>query len=143
MPARWNSTCDLCSISIPEFGKPLLSARNLCRSRPFPYSLKVASLSMFTSLESLDLGFRRRPRFGPTSPRPPPPTCPILPALPEFDFRGDIDSLEDFLSRINTPYSLTSPCAPRIGYYSTLYPSMHSHFHRVLRSTVIRHSTGS
>ena len=102
---------ELCGISFPELGKLLLSTRDLVvlslsRISPSGYispEAIVTSLSVLTALKSLDLGFRPRPRFEPASPHPPPPTRVVLPALTNFSFRGDIDYLEDIVSRIDTP----------------------------------------
>ena len=102
---------ELCGISFPELGKLLLSTRDLVvlslsripQSGYISPEAIVTSLSVLTALKSLDLGFRPRPRFEPPSPHPPPPTRIVLPALINFAFRGDIDYLEDIVSRIDTP----------------------------------------
>ena len=61
----------------------------------------ATSLSMLTSLESLQLDWGYR--SDQENRRPPPPTRSILPALTGFWFKGVTEYLEDLVSRIDAP----------------------------------------
>jgi len=103
---------ELHSIPFPGLPKPLLSATHLVHLRLFgiPHSgyfspeAIVASLSVLSSLEELNLQFRSpqsRPNWG--SRRPPPSKRSVLPALVVFSFKGVTEYLEELVSRIDTP----------------------------------------
>ena len=99
-------------IPYPSIGKLLSSATNLVRLSlcRIPHSGYVSSetivpfLSTLSRLESLALGFQHpRPWAHRASRHPPPLTRVFLPILTFLDFRGDIEYLEDILSKIETP----------------------------------------
>ena len=96
----------------PGLPKLLLSATHLVhlKLRRIPGSgyispeALVSCLSVLTSLESLNIGFKSplcRPDLG--GRRPPPRTRTLLPVLTELFFEGVSEYLEDFLARIDGP----------------------------------------
>ncbi|KAI0298210.1 hypothetical protein BC826DRAFT_119768 [Russula brevipes] len=108
-------TLSLLGIPFPAMGNLLLSASDLVHldlSR-LPHSgyispeTMVARLSSLNRLKSLTLGFQS-PRSRPDQPSPPPQTRVVLPALIRLQFKGMIDYSEDFLARIDPPYSMIS-----------------------------------
>jgi len=99
-------------IPYPSMGKLLLSATNLVQlslshiphSGYIPPETIVPCLSMLPRLNSLFLGFQfPRSRAHRASRHPPPLTRVVFPNLTFLRFGGDIEYLEDFLSRIETP----------------------------------------
>jgi hypothetical protein len=103
---------DLDGISYQSIKKLLSSTTNLSRLslRRIPHSGYIAPetivpcLSMLPRLESLDFGFQHpRSWAHQASRRPPPLTRVVLPNLISLGFNGDIEYLEDILSRIETP----------------------------------------
>ena len=96
------------NIFFTEWPKSLLSATKLVELHLYhlPYSTclfpesMIASLSVMYSLKSLKLNFENCDFFR-RSPSPPKRTT--LPALVKFHFEGEIQYLEDFVIRIDTP----------------------------------------
>ena len=103
---------DLDGIPYPSMGRLLLSTTNLVRIslRRIPRSgyispeAIVTCLSTLATLKSLDLEFQYpRSRAHRESRHPPPLTRVIFPNLTFLHFSGDMEYLEDVLSRIETP----------------------------------------
>ena len=105
-------TLILHTISFPGLPKLLLSATHLVVLRlwDIPHSgyispkAIVASLTVLSSLETLDLHFQS-PQSHPDegSRRPPPSKRSVLPALGMFYFTGVTEYLEELVSRIDAP----------------------------------------
>jgi len=102
----------LYGIPYPSIGKLLSSTTNLVRLSLWriPHSgyispeTIVPCLSMLPRLGSLKLSFRHpRSPARRASRHPPPLTRVVSPSLTLFQFRGDIEYLEDVLSQIETP----------------------------------------
>jgi len=101
----------LYGIPYPSIGKLLSSTTNLVRLLldRIPHSgyivpeTIIPCLSTLLGLESLVLRFQHpRSRVHRGSRHPPPLTRVVLPSLTFFQFRGDIEYLEDILSQIET-----------------------------------------
>jgi len=99
-------------IAYPSIGNLLSSTTNLVRLFLWriPHSGYVSPetivpcLSMLPRLGLLQLGFQYpRSRDHRTSRHPPPLTRVVFPNLTSFQFRGDVEYLEDILSQIETP----------------------------------------
>ena len=99
-------------IPFPTLPKLLLSTRDLVVLRLWriPHSgyispdVMVSALSLLTRLETLHLRFRSpRSLAERESQRPPPLTRIVLPSLTSLWFRGDSESLEDIVARVDTP----------------------------------------
>jgi hypothetical protein len=102
----------LFGIPYPSIGKLLPSTTNLVHLSVLCIPLSgyiapeaiVPCLSMLAKLESLQLGFRHpRSQAHQTSQHPPLLTRVAFPNLTLFNFRGEIEYLEDILSQIETP----------------------------------------
>ena len=107
----------LTSIQFPGLLKLLSSATHLVKlylydiprsgSGYISPEAMVTSLSMLTSLETLQLGFQppRLLQYFPNleSRRPFPPTRSVLPTLAKFLFKGTNEYLEEIVARIDTP----------------------------------------
>jgi hypothetical protein len=100
------------AIPFPGLPRLLLSATHLVNLHLYeiPHSGYISpeamatSLSMLTSLESLQLDFvSPLSYFGLKSRRPFPPTRSVLPTLTNFRFEGLNEYLEDLVSRIDAP----------------------------------------
>ena len=99
-------------VPYPSVGNLLSSATNLVTLYlwSIPHSgyispeMIVPCLSMLTKLESLLLGFQHPRSLAHRASRHPPPlTHVVFPSLTDFNFRGNIEYLEDILSQIETP----------------------------------------
>ena len=103
-------TLHLDRVPFPGLPKLLLSATDLIDLKIWriPHSgyispeAMVASLSVLTRLDSLEIGFNF-PRTRPDRFRPSPPTCILLPALTHLCLKGAPEYLEDFVTRIDVP----------------------------------------
>jgi hypothetical protein len=103
---------DLVGTSYLSIGKLLSSTTNLvrlslCRIPPSGYIAPetiVPCLSTLPRLKSLELGFQYpRSRAHRERRHPPPLTCVVVPNLTFLTFNGDMEYLEDILSRIEAP----------------------------------------
>jgi len=103
---------DFEGIPYPSIGNLLSSTTNLVRLSLLyiPHSGYIAPeaivpcLSMLPRLESLELGFKYPRSWDNRASRHPPPlTRVVFPTVTYLDFHGDIEYLEDVLSRIETP----------------------------------------
>ena len=103
---------DFDGIPYPSIGKLLSSTTNLVwlslwgipHSGYISPETIVPCLSMLPRLGSLSLGFRHpRSPARRASRHPPPLTRVVFPSLTFFQFRGDIEYLEDVLSQIEAP----------------------------------------
>ena len=103
---------ELFGIPYPSIGTLLSSTTNLVelslwnipRSGYFAPEMIVPCLSTLLRLESLELKFQYPRALAHRASRHPPPLTRVaLPNLTVFNFRGDIEYLEDVLSQIETP----------------------------------------
>ena len=105
-------TISLGGISFRGPGKLLLSTTdlvclrlwNIPRSGCIPPEAMVTCLSTLTRIKELELGFRSpRSLADIRNRRPPPLTRIVLPALTKLQYHGDIEYLEDIVSRLDAP----------------------------------------
>jgi hypothetical protein len=110
-PPRLQSV-SLDGIPFPGLGKLLLSTtdlvllrlRNIPRSGCISAEAMGAILSTLARIEQLELGFRSpRSRADRENRHPPPLTRIVLPVLSSLEFQGDIEYLEDIVSRFDAP----------------------------------------
>jgi hypothetical protein len=99
-------------IPFPAFPKFLSTASNLVHLRlEMPVTVYIspeamaASLSVFTRLEHLSIGFQPSASLpNRESQQPPSPIRTVLPTLIAFSYQGTSDYLEDFVAQIDTPH---------------------------------------
>jgi hypothetical protein len=98
-------------LAVPGLPKLLLTATHLVHLRLLSITqtgyispeAMVTCLTVSTRLERLELRFNTPLRPNRRYRHPLPPTRALLPALTEFQFKGDVDYLEDFVVRIDAP----------------------------------------